>query len=449
LNPRNPFSEDALMQGLFSSVIHNRRGLFALGLAVGLVGMMLWSPVRAATWQITPGAQTLAKAIETAQPGDILRLAPGLYAGPVIVSKPLTISGGAGVTIQGTGQGSVITVHADDVTVERVTIKGSGSSNTTLDSAIRLPKGWHGARILNNTLLGNLIGVDIHGAVNAQVSGNTIVGRRGARMNARGNGLYVWNAPGLVAENNDIRYGRDGVFVNTSNHNIFRNNRFRDLRFAVHYMYTHNSVVSGNISMRNHLGFAIMFSDNVQVTNNVSLGDRNYGIMLNYTNDSVISGNLIQRTKDRCIFVYNAQKNQITDNRLEHCGIGIHFTAGSERNAVSGNAFIGNRTQVKYVSTKWLDWSAGGRGNYWSNYAAYDIDGDGIAEGVFRPNDAVDRILWTQPAARLLLGSPAVQLVRWSQSTFPALLPGGVVDRHPLMHPVKIEIPNWEADHGQ
>ena len=33
----------------------------------------------------------------------------------------------------------------------------------------------------------------------------------------------------------------------------------------------------------------------------------------------------------------------------------------------------------------------------------------------------------------MLLGSPAVQLVRWSQSAFPALLPGGVIDSHPLM----------------
>ena len=37
--------------------------------------------------------------------------------------------------------------------------------------------------------------------------------------------------------------------------------------------------------------------------------------------------------------------------------------------------------------------------------------------------------------ARLLLGSPAVQLIRWSQSRFPNLLPGGVIDSHPLMSP--------------
>ena len=35
-------------------------------------------------------------------------------------------------------------------------------------------------------------------------------------------------------------------------------------------------------------------------------------------------------------------------------------------------------------------------------------------------------------AAKLLLNSPAVQVLRWAQSQFPAILPGGVVDSHPL-----------------
>jgi nitrous oxidase accessory protein len=99
------------------------------------------------------------------------------------------------------------------------------------------------------------------------------------------------------------------------------------------------------------------------------------------------------------------------------------------------------------VGSRWLDWSADGRGNHWSDLAAYDVNGDGIADSAYRPNDAMDHILWTQPAAKLLLGSPAVQLVRWAQSAFPALLPGGVVDKHPLMQPVEIAVPNWENRH--
>ena len=100
---------------------------------------------------------------------------------------------------------------------------------------------------------------------------------------------------------------------------------------------------------------------------------------------------------------------------------------------------------MKYVGTRWLDWSADGRGNYWSDHTAFDLDGDGIADKPYRPNDMIDQVLWTQPAARLLLGSPAVQLIRWAQAKFPALLPGGVVDQHPLMHPVELD----SAVHGR
>ncbi len=31
---------------------------------------------------------------------------------------------------------------------------------------------------------------------------------------------------------------------------------------------------------------------------------------------------------------------------------------------------------------------------------AFDLDGDGIADTAYRPNDLIDQVLWTQPAAR-------------------------------------------------
>ncbi len=392
-----------------------------------------------------PGA--LVRAVETAGAGDILRLGPGAHAGPVVLARPLTLSGAGAATIDAGGNGSVITVAAPDVVITGLTIIGSGSGGDGLDAGVTLGRDATRAVVRGNRILGNLVGVDIHGAQDAIVENNVIEGRQDHRMNDRGNGVYVWNAPGARVAGNDIRWGRDGIFVNTSSHNAFIGNRFRDLRFAVHYMYAHHSTVADSISVGNHLGFAVMYSDNVTVTGNLSRGDRDHGVMLNYTNKSTITGNRVEDGGEKCIFIYNAHKNRVEGNRLERCLIGIHFTAGSERNAITGNAFLGNRTQVKYAGTKWVDWSVGGRGNYWSDFAAYDLDGDGIAEGVFRPNDAVDRVLWTQPAARLLLGSPAVQLVRWSQSEFPSLLSGGVVDSHPLMMPADPARPEWEEPH--
>lgn len=105
----------------------------------------------------------------------------------------------------------------------------------------------------------------------------------------------------------------------------------RDLRFAVHFMYTRNTEVSGSISIRNHLGFAIMFSYRAKILNNFSLGDREHGLMLNYANNADVTGNLVRGGTKKCLFIYNAHKNLIWNNRFEGCDIGIHFTAGSEK----------------------------------------------------------------------------------------------------------------------
>ena len=43
--------------------------------------------------------------------------------------------------------------------------------------------------------------------------------------------------------------------------------------------------------------------------------------------------------------------------------------------------------------------------------------------------------MWAFPAAKLLINSPGIQVIRWAQSQFPALHPGGVMDSAPLMAP--------------
>ncbi len=398
-------------------------------------------PLWAAEVRVLPGAGNLASAIAGATPGDVLILETGRHVGSVVIDRPLTLTGQEGAIIDGNGDGTVVTIDAADVTVNSLTVTGSGLNSQALDAGIKILKKADRAVVENNRLLGNLHGVDVHGGRDAQVRGNTIEGTRNPRMNDRGNGIYVWNSPGTVVEGNSIRWGRDGIFSNASRTGIYRDNLFRDLRFAVHYMYTHDSEVTGNVSIGNHLGYAIMFSDRAIVKDNLSLSDISHGVMLNFANNADVSGNLVRGGPDRCTFIYNAHKNLVYDNRFEGCNIGIHFTAGSERNLLTGNAFIGNRTQVKYVGTRDIEWSFEGRGNYWSDHPGFDLGGDGIADSAFRPNDLMDHILWSQPAASLLTGAPAVQLIRWAQSSFPATLPGGVIDSAPLMAPPTIDVP--------
>jgi nitrous oxidase accessory protein len=414
----------------------------AATLAAGL--LCLGAGAGAATIEVAPSAP-LQAAVAAAAPGDVLRLLAGTHAGPVVIDKALTLEGEAGAVVQGSGQGNAITVAAADVILRGLTVTGSGISLEAMDAGIFLTRDAGRALVERNRVEGNLVGVYVHGAAEAIVRDNVIIGRSDLRLNEAGNGIHVWNAPGAEIIGNDIRYGRDGIYVISSKDNVFRGNRMRDLRYGVHYMYTHDSEVSGNISLGNHAGFAIMYSDRLAVTGNLSIGDRDKGLFFNYANSSEIAGNVVKQAPEKCVFLYNANKNLFHDNWFEGCEIGIHFTAGSERNRISGNAFIANRTQVMYVGTRLIDWSVEGRGNYWSDNPAFDLDGDGLADTAYKPNDLIDEVLWVAPSAKVLLASPAVQVIRWAQAQFPALYPGGVVDSFPLMQPPAIAEPAWSG----
>ena len=418
-----------------------------------------------------PAGQNLQAVIDQAASGDTIRLLKGKHAGAIILDKKILLEGEAGAIIDGMGKGNTITVNAPEAIIRGLEVTGSGDNLFDLNAGIFIAKTATGARAENNRLVDNLYGIYLHGAKDSVAEGNEIIGKRGVRMTQTGSGISIWNAPGAKVLNNTIRYGRDGIYTNASRKNIFRGNLIENVRFAVHYMYTNDSEVSDNISRNNSVGFAIMYTSRLKITGNLSDGDRDHGLLLNYANSSVITGNqVIGRMQpadrwldagiqtaehglpapdaaapadtgsmrlgpEKCVFIYNANKNKFTGNSFENCSIGIHFTAGSEGNVMSGNAFINNRNQVKYVGTRNLDWSAKGRGNFWSDNPAFDLNGDGIADSPYRPNDLIDKVLWTAPQAKILINSPAIQTIRWAQTQFPALMPGGVIDSYPLMKP--------------
>jgi nitrous oxidase accessory protein len=448
-------------------IITVRMGL-AAAFAAGLA-----APAGAERIAVGPEASA-QEALAAAQDGDVVVLKAGDHRGPIRIAKDVAIEGEPGAIITGPGTGSVITVAAAGARVRGLTIRGSGSDLEKMDSGVFIEKVAKGALVESNRLEGNLYGVYIHGAADAIVRRNEIIGIRTGRMNDAGNGVSVWDAPGAKVLDNDFRFGRDGIFSIASRRNVFSGNRFRDLRFAVHYMYTNDGEVSDNVSVGNTVGYAVMYSHRLTIRGNVSDGDRDRGFLFNFANGSQISGNTVRGRlqaaerwatsglhdadarehglpdgpravaaagsgsrvgPEKCVFIYNANQNRFRDNWFEGCEIGIHFTAGSEGNEIVGNAFIRNRSQVKYVSTRYLDWSKAGRGNFWSDNPAFDLNGDGLGDNAYRPNDLMDKVLWTAPQAKVLANSPAVQVIRWAQAQFPALLPGGVVDSHPLMAP--------------
>ena len=205
----------------------------------------IW-PAHAEIRTVPPGPEDLQAIVDKAAEGDTIVLLPGLHRGPVRLTRKISLVGEKGAVVAGSNQGSVVTVLAPEVVVQGLIIRGSGADLETMDSGIFVEQSATGAVVEDNRLEGNLFGIYLHGAADSIAQRNQIVGLRQIHLSEAGNGISVWNATGAKILDNDIRFGRDGVFVITSRKNVISGNSFRDLRFAVHYMYANDGEITNN-----------------------------------------------------------------------------------------------------------------------------------------------------------------------------------------------------------
>jgi nitrous oxidase accessory protein len=276
------------------------------------------------------------------------------------------------------------------------------------------------------------------------VEHNLIVGKRDYASSQRGNGVQLYNTTGAQIIGNHISFVRDALYVDVSHHAVFRGNRLHHSRYGTHYMNSYHNLWEDNDSYRNRGGLALMEVRDQVVRNNRAWGNSDHGIMLRTLQDSVIENNVVAGNA-RGFFIYDVEYAQLKGNLVVNNQVGVHLSAGSTRNRVEGNDFVGNREQVRYVGARDETWGADS-GNHWSNYLGWDRDGDGHGDVRYEANDLVDRLVWRHPTARLLLASPAVQALRLVGQQFPLLRVPGVVDPKPRMRPAH---PNWNEWNGK
>jgi nitrous oxidase accessory protein len=404
------------------------------------LGFLPNTTLLAAEWAATPGSP-LQPLVANAASGDLIVLPEGRYPGPLVLNKTLTLHGEGGALIDAGGEGHGVVIKAPNVLIDGIAVENWGADLTAMDAGIFIAQEATGTTVQNSRLQGPGFGIFLDGVDDAVIADNVIRGDAELRSQDRGNGVHLFNVENVRVAGNDIRQTRDGIYIDTSRETLLRGNRMQDLRYGVHYMYAHDNRLEDNVTQDTRTGYALMQSKRLTVLNNRSKNDLRYGILMNNITDSTIRGNRVSGIRQqggagtisgndgKALFVYNAQFNRLEDNRLESSDIGIHLTAGSEDNVVTGNAFLHNRQQVKYVATRTQAWD----GNYWSNYLGWDMDDDGVGDTAFEPNDAMDRLLWRYPAAKVLMDSPAVLALRWVQRQFPVFRPQGVRDSAPLM----------------
>ena len=417
--------------------------LAALAL-LALAASLLSQPASAATVRVQAG-QDLQAAVQAAAPGDTVEVERGFYRVNLRIDKALTLRGVGRPTLSGGLTGDTIRVTSPDVVIEGLIVSNSGSSLKDQNAGIYLYPGAHRAVVQNCDLTYNLFGLWIEKVNDVRIEGNLITGKRDFDSAQRGNGIQLYNTQRAQILHNNVSFVRDALYVDVSHHATFRGNKLHHSRYGTHYMTSYYNVWEDNETYYNRGGLALMEVRDQVVRGNRAWGNSDHGIMLRSVQDSVVENNVVAGN-NRGFFIYDVEYAELKNNLVVDNVVGVHLSAGSTRNVVEGNDFIGNREQVRYVGARDERWGVES-GNHWANYLGWDRDGNGVGDVPYEANDMVDRLSWRYPSMKLLLASPAVQALRLVGQQFPILRVPSVVDPKPRMVPTHQNWSEWRGKH--
>lgn len=391
-------------------------------------------------------AEQLGSAIGDAEPGDTIEVTGGVYNGNLVLDKSLTLIGIDNPIIDANFHGTVLMVNAPGTTVRGFTLRNSGDKLHTEDAGVNV--GVADALIENNRIEDVLFGIYVHSGPRATLRGNTITGKD-LDIARRGDLIRIWDSDDVLVENNITYNGRDAVLW-YSERLTLRGNEFTHGRYGLHFMYCDDAVIQGNRLTHNSVGAYLMYGRRMHLADNLiafNRGPSGYGIGLKDMDDSIITGN---RFLDNRVGAFvDGSPRELTStgviekNLFAYNDIAMEMLPSVRRNQIRDNSFIENEQQVVVAGGGQLEsneWSVGGRGNYWSDYAGYDGDADGIGEIEYRAERLLDSLIGRQPELRLFIYSPVINAVDFAARAFPLVRPQPVMtDSFPLTQPVMPE----------
>ena len=372
------------------------------------------------------GLKPFQALVDAAEPGSVLRPPPGSYAGPVHITKPLTIEGDGKVTIDAGDRGTVMVITTHDATLRGVHLTGSGDSHDTDDSCLDV----RGDRnVIENLKVDNcLFGIDLKQSNDSIVRGNDIRSKD-RELGVRGDGLRLWYSNRNLIEGNRVFDSRDMVAW-YSHDNTFRNNLGGRSRYSIHFMFANNNFVENNQFYDNAVGIYFMYTEGGAARNNVishANGAAGMGIGFKEASDTIIENNeiiycAIGIGSDLSPFQPDTTI-EIRGNRFAYNGMAILFNSETGGNKMYNNIFEGNLTQVGYGGRSgsaekniWHD-------NYWDDYQGFDRNGDGVGDTHHELLAYADQIWMELPVARFFRSSPVMELLDFLERLAPFSTP--------------------------
>jgi len=402
--------------------------------------MQLLGPEAAArTWRVGPAGDctTIKAALTRAANGDTIFVSGGIYReGNITIDKAVCLLGDRWPVLDGQLKYEVLSVKSSAVTVKGFCIQSSGRSALNDPGAIKIYDA-SSVVIEGNLLVNNYFGIYLQYARNCVIKGNII--RAAQKLEHQsGNGIHCWKSDSLQILGNKVEGHRDGIyfeFVTASI--IWRNISRNNLRYGLHFMFSHNNAYITNFFKSNGAGVAVMFTKKVVMINNVfedNRGDASYGILFKELSDCYLSGNrFIKNTTG--IFFDGSNRVRVERNTFESNGWGMRMQANCVDNQIAHNNFLGNTFDVATNGTLTLNHF---ENNYWDKYEGYDLNKDGIGDVPYHPLSLYAVIVEKSPPAMLLYRSFMMSLLDRSEKILPSITPEQFVDNTPAMHPFKL-----------
>lgn len=184
---------------------------------------------------------SIQQAIDNASDGDTIYVYNGTYTEIISIEKSITLTGEHknGTVIDGKGNGTVVTIDSDRVSIGNITVTGGGAD--FYDAGVCITSDY--VSLKDSIILYNDgDGITLTSASYCTLSHNIIMG-------ARFNGIYIMEDSHFNnISYNDIQSGINGILVSRSNQQTISYNKVVNCAKGI---YLEESV--GNTILNNHL----------------------------------------------------------------------------------------------------------------------------------------------------------------------------------------------------
>jgi nitrous oxidase accessory protein len=390
--------------------------------------------VSARTIRVGPNRmyKDITAGIEAAEDGDTVLVDAGHYKeGNLLITKSIVLTGMDYPVLDGEKKYEIISVKANRVVVNGFQIVHSGVSSLEDISGIKIYE-CRNVIIKNNILEDTFFGIYTQNGLNCIIE-NNILTATGKEEQQSGNGIHCWKSDSMRIIGNTVSGHRDGIYFEfVTNSIIWRNTSFQNLRYGLHFMFSHNNAYVTNIFQNNGAGVAVMYSHGVKMFNNYFLenwGDAAYGLLLKEITDSYIGGNHFEKNTSG-IYMEGASRIEMEKNNFRGNGWAMKIQASCMDISVVKNNFIANTFDVSTNGSMVLNFF---NNNYWDKYEGYDLNKDRIGDIPYRPVSLYSMIVEKNPPAMVLFRSFITSLMDKTEKILPGITPENLKDDHPMM----------------